>query len=179
MIRGVSLVFLVFGVAACGDDGKGPDPDPDPMAIACTDDTETVTVTVGAGLQPIFNWDPACAVALLLVEAGGGDVWLISTDEATWDNPAQANLIAPPITYGVAPTSVPELQAPDPLASGVSYEVILWRALASGSTVSAIHEFRALSARPTPFGGRSSDRSEPAAPTPHSGPTVSPAHPPP
>ena len=151
MIRRVSLVFLVFGVVACGDDGEGPDP----MAIACTDDTGTVTVTVGAGLQPIFNWEPACAVALLLVEAGSGDVWGISTDNATWDNPVQANLIAPPITYGVAPTSAPELQAPDPLAPGVSYEVILWRVLASGSTtqcvarvgnpadvcVMAIHEF--------------------------------------
>ena len=79
---------------ACGDDGAGPDP------IACTDDTGTVAVTVSAGLQPMFNWEPACAMALLLVEAGSGDVWGISTDNATWDDPAQANLIAPPITYG-------------------------------------------------------------------------------
>ena len=149
MVRRVFLAFLVFGLMACGDDGAGPDP------IACTDDTGTVAVTVSAGLQPMFNWEPACAMALLLVEAGSGDVWGISTDNATWDDPAQANLIAPPITYGVAPASAPEVQAPDPLASGATYALILWRVRAAGSTtqcvarignlgnvcVMAIHEF--------------------------------------
>ena len=144
MIRRISLAFLVFGLVACGDDGAGSDP------IACT-----VDVTVSAGLQPMFNWEPACAVALLLVVARSGDVWAISTDNATWDDPAQANLIAPPITYGVAPASAPEVQAPDPLASGATYELILWRVRAAGSTtqcvarignlgnvcVIAIHEF--------------------------------------
>ena len=149
MVRRVFLAFLVFGLVACGGDGAGSDP------IACTDDTGTVEVTVTTGASVQFDWEPACAVALLLVLAAGGDIWGISTDNATWDDPAQANLIAPPITYGVAPASAPEVRAPDPLASGATYELILWGVRAAGSTtqcvvrignlgngcVMAIHEF--------------------------------------
>ena len=73
MIPRVFLAFLVFGVMACGDDGAGPDP------IACTDDTGSVEVTVTTGASVRFDWEPACAVALLLVEQQGGDMWLIGT----------------------------------------------------------------------------------------------------
>ena len=59
---------------ACGDDGADPDP------IACTADTGSVEVTVTTGASVRFDWEPACAVALLLVEQQGGDMWLIGTD---------------------------------------------------------------------------------------------------
>ena len=55
---------------------------------------------------------------LLLVEEGSGDQWGVTTDDATWGNPVQANLIASPVSYGVVPASTSQLQSPATLASG-------------------------------------------------------------
>jgi hypothetical protein len=138
-------VALVVVAGACADDPTG-------VAAECTDDTGTVAVSVGPGLTPVFSWDPSCAVALLLVEQEASDQWGISTDEATWDDPSQANRISPPITYGVTPASASELSAPEDLTAGVTYELVLWRVLPDGSTAQcmqtlenlclmAVHEF--------------------------------------
>ena len=131
----ISLMMLAMAVSACDDDPTGPD------AAACTDDTGTVTVTVGSGLQPTIDWDPACAVALLLVEEDAGDQWSITTNEDDWDDPSRANRIVPPVTYGVAPANALARDAAVPLRNGVTYEVILWRVLAPGSTAQCQQTF--------------------------------------
>jgi hypothetical protein len=145
MIRRAFLAFLFFGLVACGDDGQGPEP------IACTDDTGSVEVTVTTGASVRFDWEPACAVALLIVEQEASDRWLIGT--AIVDEPLLAelreNIITPPVTYGVTPSGVDELQPPETLVAGVTYELILRRVFPENSTavcqvnacLLAVHEF--------------------------------------
>ncbi len=138
----LNLAVLLW---ACGGDG------PTDIAPPCTDDTGAVTVTVGAGLQPVFNWEPACAIAVLLVEEQASDQWGISTDDTTWGDPAQANLISPPVTYGVTPPGIDEFRPPETLIAGVTYELILWRVppgsttecmnVAFGACLMVVHEF--------------------------------------
>jgi hypothetical protein len=114
-------------LGACGDDdATGPE--------VCTDDTGTVDVQITGGSSPTVSWSPACAVALFLVEGDEeGDTWLLSTDEATWDTPSQANRIGPPITYGTVPAGIDELYGPLDLVPGRRYEVILWRIPPTGN----------------------------------------------
>ena len=116
-------------VVGCSDDPTSPDDDQ--ASLSCEADTGAVVATVSA--SEVFDWSPACAVALLLVEEGASDVWGISTDDATWNSPDQANLIAPPISYGAPQTGASQFQEPLPLVSGVTYELILWRVLPGGS----------------------------------------------
>ena len=126
MLRARTFVLAAMAAAlvACGN-STGP--------AQCTDDTRTVTVTVSGDTPPVFNWDPACSVAHLLIEAeGGSDLWFIFTDDAVWDNPAQANLITPPVTYGILPTGVQESGPPEAVTSGV-LQVQLVRVLPAGS----------------------------------------------
>ncbi|MSR19853.1 MAG: hypothetical protein EXR91_02595 [Gemmatimonadetes bacterium] len=80
-------------------------------------------------------------MALLLVEEGSGDQWGVTTDDATWGNPVQANLIASPVSYGVVPASTSQLQAPVTLASGTTYELILWRILPTGNAAPCLGRF--------------------------------------
>lgn len=134
MTRTTLLASSVLAVllGACGDD------DPVDVADPCTDDTGTVTVTVTASaVGPVFDWNPDCAVAFLIVEENSGDVWFIGTDDSTWDDPAQANLFAPPVTYGVAPTGTFDEYGPDPLPPGVTHDVTLWR-VPPGSTADCL-----------------------------------------
>ena len=45
-------------------------------------------------------------MAMVLVEEDGSDMWAIADDEGdnnVWDGPDEANLITPPVTYGVVP----------------------------------------------------------------------------
>lgn len=108
------------------------------MAIGCSDGpsgagspvpecTGPVSVTVGAGTAPRFTWTPACRVFFLLVEpaAAGTDLWSIISDGA--------NVIAPPVTYGVVPSGVTESDSPTPLVGGTAYEVYLFRWTGPGS----------------------------------------------
>jgi hypothetical protein len=89
---------------------------------------------------------------MLLIEEGGSDQWLITTDDSTWDDAARANRIVPPVTYGAVPASATQSGPAETLVRGVVYEVILWRILPTGSTAAcqqqhenmcllAVHEF--------------------------------------
>lgn len=129
---------LTIGLVACGYDPTAPE------AAACTDDTGTVVATITSGLTPTLEWDPACSIALLLVEEEASDMWGVSTDEGVWDDAAQANRITPPVTYGVAPAGITAFQDPLPLQAGVTYELVLWRVLPPSSTAPCVQRFENL-----------------------------------
>jgi hypothetical protein len=128
-------LMTALAVVACSDDPT------EPTVEECTPETTSVTVTVTTGQSTVFNWEPACPVALLLVEDEAEDMWGLTTDEATWDNLEVANLIAPPLTYGVVPAGIPEIQEPLGLEEKVTYELILWRILPAGSTATCEDRF--------------------------------------
>ena len=136
---GITLATAMV-VAACSDDPTSPNDDS--ASLSCDADTGTVDVTVGA--SGVFDWSPACAVALLLVEDEASDMWGVSTDDATWNIPDQANLITPPLSYGAPQTGASQFQEPLPLLSGVTYELILWRVLPDGSAAQCQQRFENL-----------------------------------
>ena len=86
-----------------------------------------------------------------MLEEDGGDVWGVSTDDATWDDPEAANLIASPVTYATVPPSTTQFEAPATLVAGVTYDLVLWRIppgstadcqnVAFGACLLAVHEF--------------------------------------
>jgi len=128
-------VVGALAIAACGDDPTSPE------VVPCTAETSSVTATVDAGQSVVFDWEPACGVAMLLVEEDASDMWGISTDEATWTRPDQGNLITPPVTYGVTPSGVTEFQEPLTFVAGGAYELILWRILPEGSQAQCEERF--------------------------------------
>lgn len=133
----LTIVALVGPLTACSEDPAG-------LSAECSVETGMVSVSVKSGSQPVFSWEPACAVAMFLIEEGASDVWGVNTDETVWQNPAQANLIAPPVTYGQVPAGSEQFGSPLPLQSGVTYEAILWRALPVGSTTPCVARFENL-----------------------------------
>ena len=92
----------------------------------------------------VFDWAPACEVALVLIEnEDGGDQWLVSSgfsdDSPT---PSEANKIKPSVTYGVAPAGISGLETtqPEPLIAGRRYNLVLWRLMPpNGAASCAIH----------------------------------------
>lgn len=145
-IRSAFALFLTVSiVAACSDDTTSPEVD------ECEPETAAVSPTITVAESVVFDWEPACGVALLLVEEGASDRWAINTDEQSWETPEQANQIFPPVTYGLAPAGVQELPAEE-LVVGRVYELVLWRVLPDGETedciatlenacLIAVHEF--------------------------------------
>ncbi len=108
----LASILLVVAVA-CGEGSVDPE-------VECLDSAVSVTATVDvSGTDPVFDWVPDCAVALVFVEGvTEGDVWGVQS---------LANLIPPPITYGT--TSIPAasgtIDGPLPLVRGRSYFFIL------------------------------------------------------
>jgi hypothetical protein len=115
-----------------------------PEVAPCTAETSSVTAAVEVGQGIMFDWEPACGVAMLLVEEDASDMWGISTDEATWTSPDQGNLITPPVTYGAGPSGATEFQEPLPLVAGGTYELILRRILPEGSQAPCEQRFENL-----------------------------------
>lgn len=82
----LTLLTLLTVVIACSDSN-------DP-----TDDCPTdVTITVTAGTTPQFSWSPACRAYQVGVNAGTGPVWAMGFN---FSNPAKANAITTPVTFG-------------------------------------------------------------------------------
>ena len=102
--------------------------------VACIGEPGSVDVTVSSGTAPTFRWSPECPVAMILIEDGASDMWGAATDDALWGDPASANLVVPPVTYGSSPSGTTSIEGPLPLTAGTTYEVILWRILSDSST---------------------------------------------
>lgn len=122
------LILLLLLLPACSDD------DPT-VPEGCDPATSAVDVHIDPAEPVVFDWSPRCGVVMLLVEeeASGSDVWgaIVPEDEsAVWSDPAKANLIEPPVTFGEVP-DVAEMIGPPgqpgALMSGVAYDVALWR----------------------------------------------------
>jgi hypothetical protein len=96
--RNVSLWTGIVAVGmGCGDQST------EPVAEPCTATTTSVTVSVSGQGTPVFEWEPACPVAVVLVEPPDtaqdtSDRWAVWTSEDTWGTPEQANVITPPVT---------------------------------------------------------------------------------
>jgi hypothetical protein len=109
---GLILVLLV--VLGCSDDDSQR-----PQSIAAC--TGSVSVTVSEGLEPTFSWTPNCRLFFLLVEPSdsGDDQWHVISDSA--------NVIAPPVKYGVVPDGAVERNPAVDLVPGHAYHVYLFR----------------------------------------------------
>jgi hypothetical protein len=99
----------------------------------CFANTGSVNVTVTTGTTVTFDWKPACAVALLLVEADASDQWAIAAPGFDETSTSAANVILPPVTYGQVPAGAEELGPPETLTAGTTYEVVLWKTVDPGT----------------------------------------------
>jgi hypothetical protein len=124
---------LILAVGGCSETASPED---------CEPETTSVTATVTSGSTPSFDWDPACGVALLLIEEEASDQWSIATPESSWDTPDQANQIFPPVRYGQVPARATESGEPSTLQEGTVYELVLWRIIPQGgSTAGCMQTF--------------------------------------
>lgn len=135
----VSVIVLVCAfTVACSGDAAGP------ADAECSAETTSVTATVTGTTSAVFNWTPACAVALLIVEEDGSDMWWISpfAGEPPADTtPEAANRITPSVTYGQVPAGMAHSDETLPLVPGRSYDVALWRVLPAGSQAQCQEKF--------------------------------------
>lgn len=104
-----ALLCLGVWFSACQDQSSAP----------CS----AVAVSVSQGIQPSFNWEPACPVQSLVVRLPGPGAVIWATIASSQDNS-----IAPSVTYGVFPPGA-ALTANIllPLVAGTTYEVVLYR----------------------------------------------------
>ena len=119
-----ALALGAFVSLACSD-GTGPGD--------CKANTGSVNVTVTSGATVTFEWQPRCAVALVLVEQDASDQWAISAPGFDETATTAANVILPPITYGQTPAGAEEFQPPETLVAGTTYEVVLWKMVDPGT----------------------------------------------
>ena len=131
-----AMIALLLAFPACGDD-----PVDVGMERACTEEPSSVETTITTNGTVTFDWSPACAVALLLVEEDASDQWSVNTPETDWNDPDLANRILPPVTYGVTPPGVFEVDGPEPLVSGTRYDLVLWRIRADSTGTDCVSNF--------------------------------------
>lgn len=131
MIRFHSAVTLLVAstmLVACSDDPASP------AAEECDAGITEVSATITTSSDAVvFDWDPTCGMVLLLVEEDASDQWSINAPESNWGSPSMANIILPPVTYGVVPAGTVADFPASPLAAGVTYELVLWRILPEGN----------------------------------------------
>ncbi len=83
----IGMATALTATACGGEDSTGP------TAAACAPETTSVTATVSSGPSIVFDWEPRCPMAMVLVEGDEGDVWVIAADEGVnslWDGPDEA-----------------------------------------------------------------------------------------
>ena len=112
----VGALASVLGIGC--SDSFGFDP-----IVACSD-SQTVTVQVTASVTPRFTWAPACGMASLQVflDSGGAGRWIVYSGPAAPENPLPSG-----IRYGQLPPKGVAPGGAQPLSSGVSYRVVLYR----------------------------------------------------
>ncbi len=78
-----------------------------------------ITISVSSGLAPTFSWAPDSAIGRLVVEDGEKEVWSSETEGT--------NTYRSPIRYGVHPSDAIEPEPANPLSTGQTYKVSLFR----------------------------------------------------
>lgn len=125
-----SLPLAILAAAAtlsCGDIT---------LPQACTANTGSVTASVAKSQNGVvFDWSPACPVAMVLVEDNGSDMWYAAAADLSSTSTESSNIILPPVTYGTAPSGTDGIP-PETLVAGHTYTVVLWRVISAGSTAS-------------------------------------------
>lgn len=128
-----ATLLVAVTAAGCAGDGTAPK--------GCPSETSSVQATVTTGASVVFDWDPKCGVALLLVEEDASDQWVIGAPDFDNNETESANVILPPVTYGQVPAGAEEASPPAALIAGRSYELVLWKNLPAGSTVQCQQRF--------------------------------------
>ncbi len=85
-LSALSVLSVLTVLTACSDTN-------DPLDDCPTD----VAVTVSAGTKPQFSWSPACRAYQVGVNGSTGPVWAMGFN---FGNPAKANAISSPVTFG-------------------------------------------------------------------------------
>jgi len=119
MARFLPLPITLAGVLGTGcSESLGFDP-----IIACSD-SQTVTLQVTASISPRFTWAPACGMASLqvLADSGGAARWIVYSGSAAPENPLPSG-----IRYGQLPPKGEASGGAQPLTSGISYRVAVYR----------------------------------------------------
>ena len=112
--RGVGLSALLLSCAGCSDQAPSAD----------------VLIDVSTGTSPVFSWTPALEIASLTVARAGSDVIVWTTFSL-----GQANALAPPVSYGIAPPGAAQTaNRLEFLVAGTTYEVTLFRVDDPGGT---------------------------------------------
>lgn len=128
-------VPALMTVAACGDGGSAP-------KTTCSTETGTVNATATVtGANVVFDWEPRCPVALLLIEEEADDMWVISAPNLSNTSTEAANIIVPPVAYGPVPPGAEQVEPAATLIAGHSYELILWKVVPAGANVSCQARF--------------------------------------
>ena len=105
-----------------------------PRNLACPDNTGAVNASVAVSANGVvFDWTPACAVAMVLVEEDASDMWVAMAPNLSSTSTQSSNIILPPVTYGVAPVGT-DADPPETLLAGHTYELVLWRVVPAGAT---------------------------------------------
>ena len=140
-LNNVPMLRYIIAIASTALLGGCSDSSPS-APIPCSSSTGSVQATVQQTANGTrFDWQPACAVALLLVEENASDRWVISAPNMDENSTDASNIIVPPVVYGQAPAGATEDAPAQALVPGRTYELILWKAVSPGTSVTCQSRF--------------------------------------
>jgi hypothetical protein len=86
-----------------------------------------VSASVSPGLTPTITWARACGIGAISIVRQWQDSLGSGMSEAVWaiETSNEADLLVPPITYGVVPPGFHVVWPPKALVAGQSYNVTL------------------------------------------------------